>query len=51
MAVIGLAQQLSIHPAIVAGRARHIQGEYRRLSQFVGTGEVNHLFAIEMGTM
>ena len=51
MAVIGLAQQLSIHPAIVAGRARHVQGEYRRLSQFVGTGEVNHLFATEMGTI
>jgi HTH-type transcriptional regulator/antitoxin HigA len=50
MAVIGLAQQLGIHPAIVAGRARHAQGEYRRLSQFVGTGEVNHLFAPELGT-
>ncbi len=50
MAVMSLAQQLSIHPAIVAGRARHDQGDYRRLSQFVGTGEVNHLFSIEMGT-
>ena len=50
MGVIGLAQQLGIHPAIVAGRARHAQGEYRRLSQFVGTGEVNHLFITEMGT-
>ena len=50
MGVIGLAQQLGIHPAIVAGRARHVQGEFRRLSQFVGTGEVNQLFAIEMGT-
>jgi HTH-type transcriptional regulator/antitoxin HigA len=50
MAVIGLAQQLGIHPAIVAGRARHAQGEYRRLSQFVGTGEVNQLFSVEMGT-
>ena len=44
MAVIGLAQELGIHPAIVAGRARHALGDYRKLSQFVGTGEVNHLF-------
>ena len=50
MEVIGLAQQLGIHPAIVAGRARHAQGEYRRLSQFVGTGEVNHLFDPVLGT-
>ena len=45
MSVLNLAQELGIHPAIVAGRARHVQGQYRRLSQFVGTGEVNHLFA------
>ena len=44
MAVIGLAQELGIHPAIVAGRVRHALGDYRKLSQFVGTGEVNHLF-------
>ena len=50
MSVLDLAQELGIHPAIVAGRARHVQGEYRRLSQFVGTGEVNQLFAYEMGT-
>lgn len=51
MAVMSLAQQLGIHPAIVAGRARHAQGDFRRLSQFVGTGEVNHLFSNEMGTL
>ena len=50
MSVLDLAQELGIHPAIVAGRARHVQGQYRRLSQFVGTGEVNHLFATELGT-
>ena len=50
MSVLDLAQDVGIHPAIVAGRARHAQGEYRRLSQFVGTGEVNNLFASEMGT-
>ena len=46
MAVIGLAQELGIHPAIVAGRTRHELGDYRKLSQFVGTGEVNHLFDV-----
>jgi len=40
MAVINLASALQIHPAIVAGRIRHEQRNYRLLSQFVGTGEV-----------
>ena len=44
MAVIALAQEVGIHPAIVAGRARHELGNYRLLSQFVGTGEVRRLF-------
>ncbi len=51
MAVMSLAQQLGIHPAIVAGRVRHALGDYRRLSQFVGTGKVNWLFETEMGTL
>ena len=44
MAVIALAHEIGIHPAIVAGRARHHHQNYRLLSQFVGSGEVNHLF-------
>ena len=44
MAVIALAQEVGLHPAIVAGRARHESGNYRLLSQFVGSGEVRHLF-------
>ena len=44
MAVIALAQEVGIHPAIVAGRARREQQNYRLLSQFVGTGEVRQLF-------
>ena len=40
MAVINLANALQIHPAIVAGRVRHEQRNYRLLSQFVGTGQV-----------
>jgi HTH-type transcriptional regulator / antitoxin HigA len=46
MAVIGLANALQIHPAIVAGKVRHEQRNYRLLSQFVGTGEVRHQFGL-----
>ncbi len=42
--VISLAQTLGIHPAIIAGRIRHERGNYRLLSQFVGTGEVRRQF-------
>ena len=44
MAVLSLAQALQVHPAIVAGRVRHDTGNYRLLSQFVGTGEVRRQF-------
>ena len=44
MAVLHLAQALHVHPAIVAGRVRHETGNYRLLSQFVGTGEVRRQF-------
>ena len=33
-----------IHPAIIVGRIRRELGNYRLLSQFVGTGEVRRLF-------
>jgi HTH-type transcriptional regulator / antitoxin HigA len=46
MAVISLANALQIHPAIVAGRVRHEQKNYRLLSQFVGTGEVRRHFGV-----
>ena len=46
MAVIGLAQRAGVHPAIVAGRARHESENYRLLSQFVGTGEVRPMFQV-----
>ena len=42
--VITLAQRLGIHPAIVAGRVRYERGNYRLLSQFVGTGQVRQHF-------
>ena len=44
MAVMNLANALEIHPAIVAGRVRYKQRNYRLLSQFVGTGEVRRQF-------
>ena len=40
LAVIALAQQLGISPAIIAGRIRHETRNFRLLSHFVGTGEV-----------
>jgi HTH-type transcriptional regulator/antitoxin HigA len=46
MSVINLANALQIHPAIVAGRIRHEQKNYRLLSQFVGTGEVRLHFGM-----
>jgi len=46
MAVINFANALQIHPAIVAGRVRHQQKNYRLLSQFVGTGAVRAQFGM-----
>lgn len=47
MTVYNLAQELGIHPAIVAGRVRYERNNYRLLSQFVGTGEVRRQFEAE----
>lgn len=44
MSVISLANALKVHPAVVAGKVRHEQRNYRLLSQFVGTGGVRHHF-------
>ncbi len=44
MAVISLAKALQVHPAIVAGKIRHDLRNYRLLSHFVGTGEVQRHF-------
>ena len=46
MAVMNLANALQVHPAIVAGRVRYEQKNYRLLSQFVGTGEVRRQFGM-----
>ena len=45
MAVLDLVWEAGVHPAIVAGRVRRELGNYRLLSQFVGTGEVRRHFA------
>ncbi len=46
MAVLNLAKALQVHPAIVAGKVRHEQKNYRLLSHFVGTGEVRRQFGV-----
>ena len=44
MAVLDLAAEAKVHPAIVAGRVRYELSNYRLLSQFVGTGQVRRQF-------
>ena len=44
MAVIDMAYELGIHPAIIAGRVRYQRGNYRLLSQFVGSKQVRKQF-------
>ena len=44
LSVIYFANLLGVHPAIVAGRIRHETGNYRLLSQLVGTGKVRQQF-------
>lgn len=42
--VIAFAQSVNVHPAIVAGRIRKETGNFRLLSQFVGSNEVRRHF-------
>ena len=44
MAVVNLASEVGVHPAIVAGRVRYERGNYRLLSQFVGSGQIRRQF-------
>jgi HTH-type transcriptional regulator/antitoxin HigA len=46
MAVVSLSKALQVHPAIVAGKIRHEQKNYRLLPHFVGTGEVRRQFGL-----
>ena len=49
MAVLSMAWEAQVHPAIVAGRVRYETGNYRLLSQFVGTGSVRWQFEYKSG--
>ena len=44
LAVYTFAREVSVHPAVIAGRVRHEQSNYRLLSQLVGSGEVRKQF-------
>ena len=44
--VMEFASEIGVHPAIVAGRIRYETGNYRRLSQMVGSKKVRRLFKI-----
>ena len=44
MAVYDLAYELGVHPAVVAGKVRYESGNYRLLSQLVGSGQVSRQF-------
>jgi HTH-type transcriptional regulator/antitoxin HigA len=46
MAVVSLSKTLQVHPAVVAGKVRHEQKNYRLLSHFVGTGQVRRQFGL-----
>lgn len=43
-AVEELARTLRVHPAVIAGRVRHEQRNYKLLSHYVGVGEVRRHF-------
>ncbi|MFH1932222.1 MAG: ImmA/IrrE family metallo-endopeptidase [Pseudomonadota bacterium] len=42
--VIQLAEELKIHPAIIAGRIRYEENNYRLLTQFIGKDQIRKLF-------
>ena len=44
LAVYDLAQEVGVHPAVIAGRVRHEKGNYRLLSQLVGSGKIRRQF-------
>lgn len=44
MAVVQMAWEARVHPAIIAGRVRYETGNYHLLSQFVGKGEMRRQF-------
>ena len=47
--VMEFASEIGVHPAIVAGRIRYETGNYRRLSQMVGSKKVRRMFEFAKG--
>ena len=44
LAVYDPPLEAGVHPAVIAGRVRHERGNYRLLSQLVGSGMVRRQF-------
>ena len=51
LAVYDFAREVGVHPAVIAGRVRHDRGNYRLLSQLVGSGKVRRQFEHGIGTL
>ena len=45
VAVMELAQEIQVHPAVIAGRIRYESQDWRRLSQLVGSGKIRSQFS------
>jgi HTH-type transcriptional regulator / antitoxin HigA len=48
-AILSLASQLRVHPALIAGRLRFETRNYHQFNNLVGHGQVRHLFKDELG--
>jgi HTH-type transcriptional regulator/antitoxin HigA len=48
-AILSLATQLRVHPALIAGRLRFETKNYYQFNNLVGHGQVRHLFKDELG--
>ncbi len=51
LAVFDLAREAGVHPAVIADPVRHERGNYRLLSQLVGSGEVLRQFEPNKSTL
>ena len=51
LAVYDFAREVDVHPAVIAGRVRHERGNYRLLSQLVGSGKVRRQFEPGRGSL
>ena len=51
LAVYDFAREADVHPAVIAGRVRHERGNYRLLSQLVGSDKVRRQFEPGKGAL